>query len=397
MMLEVEEVWQLIDELCGKLPTRRVPLADALHGTLAEPALADEDSPPFDRAMMDGYAIRRDDDSKVFSIVATIAPGESGGVAPRPGEAVRILTGAMLPGPGLQVIMQEDAELQAGSVRIRRRSAETFIAARGEDVRAGQRLLEPGTRLGAVELAMLAAIGQSEPRIIRPAKILHFTSGNEVVPAAERPRPGQIRNTNAPLIRALAADFPMEEFRHVHLPDDAARGAELIAAAEPEAFDLLLFSGGASSGDHDFTRRYLRELGFVIRCEQVNVRPGKPLVFATNGARVAFGLPGNPVSHFVCFHLFVARALARMMGREFPALEEAELAAPIPGGPNRRVTFWPARRIRETGRECVSPVPWNSSGHLASLPGVDALIRLAANVELPKPGAAVSVFRLEAR
>jgi molybdopterin molybdotransferase len=385
-MIEVEDVWDLIDGYCAALPPERVRLVDALGCTLAADAVADADAPPFDRSTVDGYAIRRADAAEEFLLVGTIAAGDADGRMPGAGEAVRIFTGAALPGPGLQVIMQEDATSDAGRVRFTRRGAEGNFRPRGEDVRAGETLLRRGGKLGPVELAMLASIGEAMPLVVRRPRILHFTSGNEIVAVEEVPGPGMIRNSNATLIRALASGFPTADFAHVHLPDDAARAWELIEATEPGTFDVVLFSGGASVGDHDHTRGHLEQLGFEIRCSQVNVRPGKPLILATGAGRTAFGLPGNPVSHFVCFHLFVARALARLAGREPRSLAEATLAAEIPGRPTSRVTFWPAQGL--------APVPWNSSGHLASLVGVDALVRVPAQAGLPKAGESVQILRL---
>jgi len=252
-------------------------------------------------------------------------------------------------------------------------------------------LISAGTRLTPAAVALLASVGQTQPLVVRPPRILHFTTGDEIVPPEETPGPGKIRDSNAALIRALLAGFPGEAPHHAHLPDDEARAAAFVDATGPESFDVLLFSGGASVGDYDFTANFLRRLGFEIHCSQVNVRPGKPLIFASREGRLAFGIPGNPLSHFVCFHVFIARALARLTGRETPGLEPAELAAAIPGAPNRRVTYWPARM--EHGR--VMPVAWNSSGHLAALLGVDALIRVPAEAELPKAGETVQRLALE--
>lgn len=390
-MLEVEEVWRLIDAQAGALPARRVLLAEALGLTLAELAIADRDAPAFDRSTMDGYAIRADDAAETFRVVGTIAAGNSRRMTLAPGETVRIFTGAEVPGDGLRVVMQEDVVREGEAIRMIRRGPGANIARRGEDVHAGETLISAGTRLTPAAVALLASIGCTQPLVVRPPRILHFTTGDEIVPPEETPGPGKLRDSNAALIRALLAAFPGEAPHHAHLPDDEARAAAFVDATGPESFDVLLFSGGASVGDYDFTAKFLRRLGFEIHCSQVNVRPGKPLIFASREGRLAFGIPGNPLSHFVCFHVFIARALARLAGRAVPALEPAELAVAIPGAPNRRVTYWPARA--ERGR--VTPVPWNSSGHLAALLGVDVLIRVPAEAELPKAGANVQILSLE--
>ncbi len=391
-MIEVEDVWRLIDELCAPLAPGPVALADAFGLTLAEDVAADRDGPPFDRSAVDGYAVRADDDSVEFRVIHEIAAGESVRLALDVGQAVRIFTGAELPAADLRVIMQEDTTRDGDVLCRTERGTGKNFCARGEDFRAGERLLAAGTRLDAAALAVLASVGHVHPRAIRPPRILHFTTGDEIVAPGTIPEPAQIRDANAVLIRALLRGSPVASFEHAHLPDDEAEGLRRIRAIKPEACDVLLFSGGSSVGNFDFTGRFLDALGFERRCAQVNVRPGKPLIFATRGARVAFGLPGNPLSHFACFHLFVARALDRLRGQASAGLDDARLASAIPGRSNPRVTYWPARSGRKNTETWVTPLPWNSSGHLAALPGVDALIRIAANAGLPNPGETVQIL-----
>ncbi|MDD5201233.1 MAG: molybdopterin molybdotransferase MoeA [Terrimicrobiaceae bacterium] len=395
MLIEVEEAWRLIDAFSRPLPAGRTALRDALDLRLAEAAIADRDHPPFDRSTVDGYAISMDDSSTSFKVVRTIAPGESCRIALDLGCAIRLFTGAELPASNLRVVMQEDTVREGDTLRIKNDCPGRNICHQGEDFRAGAVLIPAGTAVDAVASAMLASIGQAHPLVIRPPRILHFTSGDEIVDAEKTPGPGKIRNSNAPLIRALLSRYRPEEFRQVHLPDNESQASRLIAEADPDRFDVLLFSGGASVGDYDFTRSLLRTLGHTIHFPAVNVRPGKPLIFASRGENLAFGIPGNPVSHFVCFHLFIARALDKLAGREPASEQDAELASPIPGKPNRRVTYWPAIQSRD-GTHCrVSPVPWNSSGHLASLLGVNALIRLDAEAKLPAPDEIVRILPLQ--
>lgn len=390
-MIEVEGVWDLIDRFACPLPAERLPLDEALGLTLAEDIAADRDGPPFDRATVDGYAIGAEDDSETFVVVAEIAAGDFVRRDLRRGEAFRIFTGAPLPSAGLRIVMQEDAARAGDAVRFSRRDGRNF-SARGEDFRAGDRLVAAGARIDAAAAGVLASVGATRPLVIRPPRVLHFTTGDEIVPPECSPAEGQIRDGNAPLIRGLLSAFPRADLRHAHLPDDEEAARRLMESANPEAADLVLFSGGASVGDRDFTPRFLDALGFTRHGGAVNVRPGKPLIFAEDGTRLAFGLPGNPVSHFVCFHVFVARALARRQGRSPATWTEALLAAEIPGRPNPRVTFWPARRMPAGVRLRVGPVAWNSSGHLASLVGVDALIRLEANAALPNVGGTVQIL-----
>lgn len=370
-MIEVEAVWRLIDESSHPLPPERVGLREAEGRILAEEARADADHPPFDRSAMDGYAIGIHDSSADFAIIETLRAGDSKPRSLRAGEAVRIFTGAELPDSELKVVMQENCVVKNDRLRIIRSSDDRFVRKSGEDFREGDLLLAAGTRIGAVESALLASIGKVQPKVASRPRVLHFTSGNEIVPPDQTPGRGQIRNTNAALLAALL-DTPIAQ---VHLSDQFEPAWQLIQRAEPDSFDLILFSGGASVGEHDFAQRFLRELGFSIHCSTVNVRPGKPLIFASRGRQIAFGIPGNPVSHFVCHHLFVARALARLTGCIPAPMEPWRLTHSMPGKPNPRVTFWPA--AGHPG--AVTLLPWNSSGHLASLRGVNALIRIPSH------------------
>lgn len=385
--MEVEDVWALVDKLSFALPGEAIPLASALGMTLAQDARADLDHPPFDRSAVDGYAIGAGDDSESFVVIETIRAGESKALSLQKGQAVRIMTGAELPSAGLIVIMQEHVSFEGDAFRIVVPQLGTNVRLRGEDFRAGDVLLASGTVLSPVALATLASIGITQPLVIRRPRVVHLTGGDEIVPADVTPGAGQIRDANSFLVRALLGNSRVTDVRLAHLPDDLARARERIAAVTAAPFDVLLFSGGASVGDHDFTGQLLREMGFEIHCQQVNVRPGRPLIFATRERQIAFGIPGNPVSHFACYHLFIARALARLMGGSPAALGPAVLDSEVPGKSNPRVTYWPARTTRSDETRRVHPVAWNSSGDLASLIGVDVLIRIEGGQQsLPEVG-----------
>lgn len=382
-MIEIEAVWRLIDEFSHPLPLAEVPLEASLNLTLAEDAKADADHPPFDRSAMDGYAIGATDSSEEFTIIETIRAGDSKSFGLQPGQAARIFTGAELPGENLKVVMQENCSIQDGQMRLIKSSEETFIRKNGEDFRKGEVLIPAGTVIDAVGASLLASIGNCRPKVFRNPAILHFSCGDELVPPDQVPNRGQIRDTNSTLMRGFLGGGVTQ----VHLPDHFEKAMALIHAADPESFDMILFSGGASVGDHDFAKRFLATLGFSIHCDSVDVRPGKPLIFASQKSQIAFGIPGNPVAHFVCYHLFIARALARLAARKPCGLTQMKLATFLPGKPNPRVTFWPGVRAGDE----VAPLPWNSSGHLASLCRVNALIRVESNA-VPAPGEVAEVL-----
>jgi molybdopterin molybdotransferase len=256
------------------------------------------------------------------------------------------------------------------------------VRRRGEDVKAGAVLIEAGTMLDGGALALLATAGCVEPLVSPGLRVVHFTTGDEIVSPDETPKPGQIRDSNSHLIRGLLEQAGCT-VRHWHLPEDFTQAKAAIAGADValDEADVLLVSGGASVGDKDFTRPLLESLGYQISVSQVNLRPGKPLLFGTNGNKIAFGLPGNPLSHFVCFHAFVSVALARLSGRETAPFRVAKLAEPLLDAHCARETLWPAQLVWGEQGARLQPLPWSSSGDVTCLAAANALIRVPARHE----------------
>src|SRR6185369_752737 len=269
-----------------------------------------------------------------------------------------------------------------------KREAGLNLRKRGEDVRAGQPLVEAGVRLDAGKLALLATAGCAQPLVSPRLRVAHFTTGDELVRPEQTPQPGQIRDSNSILIRGLLQRWPCDIFQ-AHLPEDFERACREISdfRFQISDFDVLLVSGGASVGDKDFTRPLLEWLGFEIVFSQVNLRPGRPLIFGMNGTRVAFGLPGNPLSHFVCFHFAVATALARLSGKAAPQFLRGRLAAKLEDVACPRETLWPARLEWNDGPPQLHPLAWASSGDVTCLAAANALIRVPAGVDSFAAGA----------
>jgi molybdopterin molybdotransferase len=370
------------------LPGVRAPLAEASGRVLRERVCAKEDSPASDRSTRDGYAVLSGDTSATFQVVDTLHAANWRPRQLKPGETVRVATGASLPCENLRVVMQENTARLGDAIKIIRADNARNIRCRGEEWRLGDVILSDGARLDAGALALLASAGCPEPLVSPRLRVLHFTTGDEIIPPHQTPEPGQVRDGNSILIRALLEKLG-GEVRHAHLTEDFERAkSEISAFCFPlSAFDLVLVSGGASVGEKDFTRPLLEWLGFEIVFDRLNLRPGAPLIFGVNGCRAAFGLPGNPLSHFVCFHLFVAAALARMTGAEPGAFLRGVLAEQLEDAPNPRETLWPARMERmntglespvnrQAGKPALQPLRWSSSGDVKVLAAVDALIRV---------------------
>ena len=339
--------------------------------------------------MMDGYAVGAEDAAERFRVIGEIAPGGESSLAVQAGECVRIFTGGAVPPGASQVLKQEDVSRDGEWMTPARRDAVRFIRPRGAEARPGDVVLAAGTVLGPAELAILAQIGHVRPSVSRSPRVAHLATGGELADPAAPLAPGQIRDTNSSLIAALVAESGAELVAHARCGDDLAR---IVSFIRENPADLLLISGGASVGEHDFGARALRESGYTIHFDKINLRPGKPLTFATRGAEVAVVIPGNPVSHFVCFHVGIRLVIECLLGRA-PRWEFLDL--PLGGDTalrrDARETFWPARVFAREGRLIAEPLRWSSSGDTFALAGTNALIRLAADRE---PGAAMPVLLL---
>jgi molybdopterin molybdotransferase len=215
--------------------------------------------------------------------------------------------------------------------------------------------------------------------VTRQARVVHFATGDELIPPEQTPKGAQVRDCNSILISSLLAEQGARLVTQERVGDslEAAR-----AALEGLDFDVALISGGASVGDYDFTRPMLKAAGFAILVEKVNLRPGKPLVFATRGAQLAFGLPGNPVSHWVIFQLFLAPLFAAMSGcGAGEAWRRGRFRKEFAAAPNARETYWPARAEFEGGEYRLHPLRFVSSGDIAGLAGANALVKIEPNRE----------------
>ena len=393
----VDEVLALIGARVQPLDAERVPFAEAFGRVLRQAVCAAEDQPPFDRSSMDGYAIRLDDPATQFRVVDEIRAGDWKPRALHPGEAVRIATGGALPGDGLQVVMKEDVRVEADTVTVVRRDGERNIRFRGEDARVGQVLMEAGTVLQPGSLGLLASVGCVRPLVTRLPRALHVATGNEILPPDQTPGPGQIRDSNSTLVRAFLSQWGIKpEQRRVGEDETQVKSEIQNPKPEVDQLDLLLISGGASVGEHDFTKRLLEHLGFAILVSKTTARPGKPLIVAQRGAALAFGLPGNPLAHFVCLNLHVRAALQAFAGQSAKThFQAGVLAVDLRADGNARETLWPARWTLRDGAATLTPLRWRSSGDLTSLATANALIRVTAGAERRARGSRVEFVSTE--
>ena len=378
-VLSLEQARECVAAEIQPLEPVRAPLAGALGRVLREEACAREDMPAFDRSAMDGYALCAEDASARFRIVGESRPGMRAVFTVRPGECARIFTGAEIPAGASQVLKQEDVRAEEGWMTPGERPSADYIRRRGEDARAGDRLLGSGVRLGPAEIALLASLGVVEPLVSPRCRAAHFATGDELVDPAREPGPTRIRDSNSALVRAFAEAHGGAMERQERVADDADLLTDKARLAAEAGCDLLLISGGASVGVYDFGRRALERLGFQIRFDKLNLRPGKPLIFATRGRQAAFVLPGNPLSHLAVLYCVVRVAFERLAGAQ-PAWRvlNARLRAGFRVGGDGRDTLWPARVEFAEGEPVAEALHWRSSGDITGLAGLNAFIRCAA-------------------
>ncbi len=390
-MITVAELWTLLDSLASPLPCERVPLPLADGCILRETIFAPEDQPPFDRSAIDGYLVHTDQPAGLVTLVGTITPGSPAPAAsPALGTALRILTGSALPASNTALIMQEDTALASShQLQLLQPPTTRHIRRRASQARAGDILLSSGKLLNAGTLALLASIGATHPLVTRRARVAHLVTGGELVSPQTLPAQGQIRDSNSTLVAALLRDSNADLIWQQRVGDSRTSTAEAFAGALAASPDILLISGGASVGDHDHTAALLAAQGFTIHCDKVASRPGKPFIAASREGCIAFGLPGNPLSHFVCFHLFVKRILARLAGAEPVALVHAKLAPDSKLRPDERETWWPCVWADEGATRRVLPLPWRDSSDLTVLGETTGLLRVPATAQA---GAEVEVL-----
>ena len=372
-----------------------VVLDDTLGRVLRETVVAAHDAPAADNSAMDGYAVRSADIVSApvtLPVRGDIPAGHPSSALLEPGTAMRIMTGAFVPGGADTVVQVEltDGGLERVTIAEALRAG-TNIRRRGEDVHAGDLILREGVRIGPAEIALLAGAGRTRVRVGRRPVVAILSTGDELIAAGDAPAAGKIVNTNTHLLAALVREAgaianPLGIVRDT-------REATIAAFELASQSDFVISSGGVSVGAYDFVKDALDELGAETKFWKVSMKPGKPVVVSRLRDRVVFGLPGNPVSCFVAFHLFVAPALRKAMGQEvrlFPPSVRARLAGSVRGAAERRV-YARVHVEAQGGALVATPLRSQSSGALTSMQNANGLAVIAEGTARVEEGAEVEV------
>jgi molybdopterin molybdotransferase len=409
-MLSVHEALERVLAHARPLAPATISLGESLGRTLAEDIASDIDSPPYNKSMVDGYAVRASDLANGRAELEVIEEIMAGAVPTRPiavGTCSRIMTGAPIPEAADAVVMQEQTErLTSRPTRVRindeRFRAGQNILSRGVAMHLGDVVLRSGRPIRPAEIALLAEVGRAEVLAIPAPRVAVLSTGNELVSAAERPTAGQIRNSNGPMLVAAvqqAGALPVNLGIARDEPDELR---ERLGMGLKE--NVLVISGGVSTGVLDLVPGLVAELGVRQVFHRIRMKPGKPLWFGASNDTLVFGLPGNPVSSFVCFELFVKPALTSLAGREEQVtrrIATAKLAAEFAHRGNRP-TFQPAileapvgDRESGDGGRLVTPLPWAGSADLRGLVDANALIIFPAGDRTFAADETVEVLRLD--
>ncbi len=371
-----------------------LPLAAALDRYIAADIDSPIDVPPWANSAMDGYALRVADlaEGRALPVSQRIAAGQSG-TPLLPGTAARIFTGAPLPAGADTVVMQEDCRLIDGAAQIEVPAhAGANVRPRGDDIRAGARLASRGDRLDAVRVALLASAGIEQVPLYRPLRVAIFSTGDELVEPGQPLAPGQIYNSNRPLLTGLLRQAGFDVVDAGIVPDNAQATEVALLRAAAEA-DCVISSGGVSAGEEDHVRATLERIG-ELQLWKLAIKPGKPLAFGRIGETPFFGLPGNPASAYVTFLLLARPFLLKRQGASQWSLPRWRVPAAFSWPkPNTRQEYLRARlQPTACGLE-VAIYPNQSSGVLASAAWADALVEIPPGMTVA-PGQIVEVLRL---
>jgi molybdopterin molybdotransferase len=399
-LLSVADALSRVLEHATPLPAEEVPVAEAEGRVLVYALKARRTQPPADVSAMDGYAVRASDVAKApvrLKVIGEVPAGRPFARAIGPGEAARIFTGGVIPDAADTIVIQEHAKRDGDSVEVERASVKgRHIRVQGLDFKAGETLLPAGHRLTARDLALAAAMNHPLVPVYRRPKIALFATGDELVPPGVEPAPGQIVSSNTISLAALArAEGAIVDDLGIvsdRLDDTVAavRRARAIGA------DILLTSGGASVGDYDLVQKAFAAEGMTLSFWRLALRPGRPLMHGRLGAMDVLGVPGNPVSAFVCGFLFLVPLIRRLAGRTdlAPPIESAILGCDLPEN-DERADYLRATLKDSPQGPVATPFPVQDSSMIAPLAKSDCLVIREPYEPAAKAGSRCTIVKFQ--
>jgi len=398
-VIELEEAQRFIFSQCSKLATDEVEISKSRGLVLAETVISKDDVPSFPNTAMDGYAVRAVDteDAPVeLKVVGTLPAGKVPDLEVGPDEAVRIMTGAVIPeGADSVVMVEKTKEAANGNSVIVEETVKNgnFIRQPGEDFVRGSELFTSGTLIGAAHIGVFATIGLEKVTVFKRPIVGVMSTGDELVQGVSQLKPGQIRDSNRYSIKALLEEMGVETIDLGLIPDDEKAIESALLSAIGKC-DAVVTSGGVSMGDFDYVKVVLDRLG-EMKWMQVAIKPAKPLAFGLLDGVPIFGLPGNPVSAMVSFELFMRPTLLKIMGYKqiWRPYLKAKAVTPLKRRKDGKVHFARVTLIRKEDSYEVSLLEGQGSHQLAAMANAQGLAVLP-NGEGVKKGDFVDVMQL---
>jgi molybdopterin molybdotransferase len=398
-LMQVAEALALVLADAKPLPAEAARLIEAHGRVLAENILALRTQPPADVSAMDGYAVRAADVGKVparLALIGEVAAGHPFDGTVGAGQAARIFTGGVLPPGADTVVIQENTEREGGTVVVTApASAGRNVRRAGLDFREGDTLIAQGRRLTDRDLALAAAANHPTLAVHRRPKLGVLATGDELVLPGSTPGPGEIVYSNGYALSALALGEGCDVMDLGIVPDRLAETAAAVRRAADAGADILVTSGGASVGDYDLVQQALAAEGLALSFWKVALRPGRPMMHGRLGDMHVLGLPGNPVSAYVCAVLFLLPLIRRLAGRSDvePAPESAVLGSALPAN-DERTDYLRAKLVHGPEGPIATPFPVQDSSMLLPLSQADCLVVRAPFAPAASAGGRCSILKL---
>ncbi len=397
-MIAVKKAQNIITRETGSLGSERITIANAVGRVLSETIVADSDLPPFDRSQMDGYAVVAKDTlnaSVTLDLVGESAAGRGWHHELLRGQAVAIMTGAPVPKGADAVQKIELTRLNnERSVEILEPTEKgRYIIRKGDEIKKGETIFRAGEVVTENMIAAIAAFGYAKVKVAKQPQVAILGTGSEIVEISNKPGRDQIRNSNSAMLEILSRKFGGSATILPIAKDDISDLKFHISNAAKRT-DILVITGGVSVGKYDHTKTALSELGAELFFEKVRLKPGKPAVFARLGKCLVFGLPGNPVSAAVTFHLFVRQALLQMQKAADPSADNGSaVLATDTRGARERDTYLPAGlSTNELGQLIAHPLKWSGSSDFVGFSRARALVLVPQGAELAKGSVAKILY-----
>ncbi|MCP5051281.1 MAG: molybdopterin molybdotransferase MoeA [bacterium] len=390
-MIPIEEAEKILNSLTFRPQVEEVPLMDSLGRVLASDIVSRISMPPFDKSAMDGYAYISGDDSPNYKVMEIIAAGNVPIHTLQKGQCSKIMTGGMVPPGADRVVKVEVTQETDRCMTITGEDPRLNICYEGEDIKPGDVVLKSGCIIRAPEVGVLASMGCGTVSVYKKSLVSIVTTGSEIKEPGQPLAQGQIYNSNAYSISSQVLQTGAMVQRTGIVEDDTALINQKIDALFKES-RMVLISGGVSMGDYDFVPGVLKDLGVKVHFYKVAIQPGKPTIFGTRGDTLVFGMPGNPVSTFIIFEVFVKPLLYRTMGYHYtPPVVKGVMKEEFKRKRTVRTAYIPVRYYPDG---LVEPVEYHGSAHLNALARANGLLKIPLGQDRFLEGSTVYVRQI---